>query len=80
MDKNSLRENVPKVDLLRLRHEAPKVEPTVHGSWPREFLFYKSGTQKTYKCLAHILEEIFKRAEYPVKASGTPSHIGLGPC
>ena len=31
-----------RVTLPRPRHEAFNMAPTVHGSWPKEFLFYES--------------------------------------
>jgi hypothetical protein len=27
----------------RPRHEASKIDPTVHGSWLKEFLFYSTS-------------------------------------
>ena len=38
------------VDSLISRHEASKMEPTVHGSWPKVFLLYKTAfTKKSWK-------------------------------
>jgi hypothetical protein len=65
-----------------LRHEASKMEPTVHGSWPKEFLFYKPHTQT--RSNVHRLNPCLKKRSNvprtnPVKTSGTPGSVELSP-
>lgn len=72
------------VDLLRPRHEASKMEPTVHGSWSNEFLFCKPCTRKKspdvrHSAITSTFEEKSKFAAYPVKANGTPSNVEPSP-
>lgn len=38
--------HVLRVDLPRPRHEASRMDPTVHGSWPRVFLFFETAYTK----------------------------------
>ena len=73
------------MDSLRPRHEASKREPTVHGSWPNEFLFYKprahekKGVRVQHSATALGFEGKGKHVAYPVKARGTLSHVDLSP-
>ena len=47
---NDARVRCAKGDSLISRHEASKMEPTVHGSWPKVFLLYKTAfTKKSWK-------------------------------
>ena len=68
------------VDSLRPRHEAPKMEPMVHGSWPKVFLFYKPHSRKKKKKLeGSAITHVLETHAHPVKARGTLSHVGLSP-
>ena len=58
------------------------MEPMVHGSWSKEFLFYGSThkKRKSFERPVVTLGEKVEVSTHPVKASGTLSHVGLGLC
>ena len=59
------------------RHEAFNMEPTVHGSWPNEFLFYVQEEKKTPERSAAT--STAEACTHPFKASGALDHVGLSP-
>ena len=53
---------ITKADSLRPRHEASKMEPTVHGSWPRVFLFYQTARTKEDRSIFEKPRSCFEKS------------------
>lgn len=72
-NKSRRRRQAQRADSPRPRQEASSIEPTVHGSCPKEFLFCSDACQ----CRKRDTED----ETYPVKAGGGAlGHVELGPC